>query len=795
MRRCSQCQSPWIIAPLAQAIRFAALCSLPLAAASPLNAQEATEPNTTAASNAPMLEEMIVTSERHVMKLLDAPVSTHVVSGEYIDDNNILNMSELSQNVPNLVIGEGAIHTNIYMRGVGSGVNRSFEQSVGMYIDDVYMGRGRQYRSPFLDIEQVEVLRGPQGVLYGKNTLAGSVVVRTARPKVGDDFSGRVSLDYESELDSREAMLMLTGSLTDSVAARFVHKSASNDGFLENSLTGETEPEIDESVTRFSLVAEPNNKWTLFGKLERSTQDVRGNTLQANALTPLDALAAYQVAILPSIDPDFETDVDGHKSQDHSGLVPRRDTETTNAVFNAVYERDTYELVYTLGYSNYEGSDDQDVDFSPITGAQVEEFNDFTQWSNELRFVNIDGQGFDYQAGLFWLESDYDADFREDLYVDQIAPVLNGLFQLGGIDPTLIPPTSGSRATDFQQDTSVYAVFGEASWSLTDTVRLTLGGRYSRETKEVDRVSLSTASRSWTEPLSLPGLVTLNALGLNVVVPEYKDERTENSFTPSVKLLWSVSDDTNLYAKYETGVKSGGFNSNSDGTPLDQEYEEENADAYEVGIKTYAFDRQVQLNAALFYSQIEDLQVTSLNGLNFLVGNAAESVSKGLEADFRWQASDQLMVSGYYSYLDSYFSDYSDGPCPAAQIAQGITGCDLTDRTTPFAPETTMGVSFDYTHPINESMQVLTGLSFSYSSDYFVNFDLDETSHQQSFTKIDANIRLVGDNERWELGLIGKNLTDEKVYVYGLDMPLLNGGSVVYLGQPRTVAVRGTYRF
>ena len=199
-------------------------------------------------SYAAQLEEVVVTAQKRTESLQDVPISVAVVSGEQLDNFSITDLGELSATIPNVTIGQNATQDSITIRGVGSGANHGFEQSVGTFIDGVYFGRGRSSRSPFLDIERVEVLKGPQGVLFGKNTIAGALNVTTR--KASDEFEASIEAEYFDGDESVGATGVVSGPLSDSVVARLVVKYRDSSGFIDNRATGDDDPEIEETVAQ-----------------------------------------------------------------------------------------------------------------------------------------------------------------------------------------------------------------------------------------------------------------------------------------------------------------------------------------------------------------------------------------------------------------------------------------------------------------------------------------------------------------------------------------------------------------
>lgn len=734
------------------------------------------------------LEEMLVTSERYQSPLIEVPVSVYVMTGDYIEQADINNLSQLSVNVPNLMIGDGAINTNIYMRGIGSGTNRAFEQSVGMFIDEIYMGRGSQYRTPFLDLQQVEVLRGPQGALFGKNTIAGAVVLTTRKPDLNEAFNASLEVELEPEYDGRSATGIVSGAINDRWAARLVAKTSRHDGYWLNTFNGSDDIEDKEEIGRLSLLYEPSDEWRVLAKFERADVSSKGSAVQMRELQGLTSLSAVLQAQMFAADPELETTLDDKKSVDHRGLRDTREQVTDNAFIAAYFERDKLNISYTLGYSDFSVQESQDLDYSPLQFIDVDDERDFTQWSQELRFDHQLKGDSRLQWGVYWQQQNLDVNFQENLALPPPLGFWDLVYLSVGLNPSITPPTPVTRNTSFGQDSDSWAVFAEWDWAFAEHWRLLLGGRFNRENKDYKRVSSEDEYLQPGVPASFNTALTAQVLDVNVLSPQFSGDRVEEDFLPSIKLWWDMAASTNIYAKIEQGAKSGGFNAVADATKDDQEYDDEQATNYEIGSKSLFFDERVALNASIFYTEIDDLQVTVLNGTRFLVGNAAESVSQGAELDGRWRISERWHLSAYGAYLDAYYKNFDDGPCTAKQSVAGMSTCDLSGETVLFAPEWNAGMQLDYVRSINAAIDIVAGLGIHYSDDYSVNADLDPIDYQPSYTKYDAQLGLR--SEHWELMLVGKNLSDEVIVNYGVDVPLIPGGHAAYLAPPRTYMVQ-----
>ena len=739
---------------------------------------------------APALEEVMVTAQKRTESLMDVPISVVAISGEKISSQGINDLYELSAYVPNLMITEGTTNTNIFMRGVGAGNTRSFEQSVGMFIDGIYMGRGRQFRAPFFDLERVEVLRGPQGILFGKNTIAGAINLTTAKPHVGEEFNGSVSAEYEPEYNTQTAIAIISGDVTDTLAMRLAYKHRSSDGWVEDTGLNSDGPETKEDTLRLAFSWEPSSDWQIDGKFEQSEFESEGVTVQTVSSNPLTPLASFVNAASLANDPLFENKPDDRLSRDGNLSQDKRDTTVTNAAVNIDYALGEHTLTLVTGYSDYEYDDNFDADFAPISFISTIDDSDFNQWSQEIRLASPGGEKFDYVTGLFWQSNELDGISRNDIDVlTDLGPFFDATYDflksIGRLPPT-VNPANFSRDNHYEQETETWSAFFQGTLSVTDTVRLIGGLRYTHETKDFNRQGKFSEFQDYDTPAGMDASVTAAVNGLSVPVPTYDNSRTEDHWTPSVKVQWDVNDDIMGYALVEKGFKGGGFNSNIDTTLESAEFEEEEALSYEAGLKSSIVDGRGELNMAIFRTEYDDLQVSTWNGISFDVGNAAESISQGVEFDGRFAVTDNLTLGGAIAYLDSTYDSFKTAGCPV-----GVTApCDLSGRPTPLSPEWSGNLFAEYNLPLDNGMEFRAGIDLNYMDDMYLDTDLDENLVQDAHEKWNARLALAGTDNVWEVALIGKNLTDETTLGTGYDQPLVAGGYVAFVQAPREISVR-----
>lgn len=781
------------------------------------------------------LEEVMVTARKRTETLMDAPVAVTAVSGQAMESQGISNMEQLSAKVPGLQIGRGAQTTNIRIRGVGSGINKGFEQSAGMYIDGIYQSRSRQFTQSLVDLQQVEVLRGPQGVLFGKNTVAGAIKVETANPVVGDEFNGSIKAAFEPEQSTTRYTGIVSGSLSDSVAARLVLRQEDSDGYMDNRFRDTDEQEETNKMARLTLAWDAADNLSIVAKA--SHVDMESTGKEMNAYTIDDRLPpASTLALSAALTGGQFAAADAPGGDDYESWVGnlqwgRGDTEdTTSTAFSVKIDWDVgdYTVTSLTGISDFEFEQYHDVDFLPpnfIENIDQEKLNMFSQ---EIRVAtNWDGR-FNFIAGVYYEDQELELD--EGTHID-------GTF--GGLVPTIFVTPFGetdtsSGLTDFDQDTTTMAIFGEVTFDITDTLSLDLGGRYSEDEKEMTKlVTIGQGAPGQVNDIVTPditaGSADLIEYLTNVMVATgdagataaaaahagsldryaayFEDERDESHFDPSARLRWEYSDTGMAYLSYSEGYKSGGFNfspdtANPDGSSRPgHEFEDEAVTAWELGVKQDFMDGRARVATAIYRSELEDLQVTSWGGTSFVVGNAAELTVQGIEIEAQFAATDALEIGGSYAYLDHEFDSYPGAGCSVVEI--GLGTCpnssgegtkDLSGERGAFAPEHSASLYLDYNHAFDWA-EFNFHVDVNYKDEFFLDGDLDENVLQDSYTKVDASISLMSLEGTWEVVLYGRNLTDETTYTASADAPLSPGVYIGWVEEPRVYGISAAYNF
>jgi outer membrane receptor protein involved in Fe transport len=746
------------------------------------------------------LEEVIVTAQKRSESLQDVPISITAVSGEKMEQAGIFKIEDLQAFTPNLSMTETGISTQIYIRGIGTGNNQGFEQSVGQYIDGVHYGRQQLLRAPFLDLERVEVLRGPQSILFGRNSVAGALNMVTNKPT--DEFEGRLSGKYSPDGDITEFTGIVSGPISDNLSGRLALRKYDEEGWMENTTLDDDEPERDEWAVRGTLQWQATDNLTATLKFEHDKFDVVGRQIEivqddpALADGPIPGANFSQILSVLGYPGGIEESRQNNKRQ--------RDEreEATNEIDNLTltldYQWGENTLTSITGLVGYEFEEYCDCDFvaAPIFDVFIDE--EYDQISQELRLVSPGGETIDWIVGAFYQESELT--YSDFLSVPQNSVL--GILRGGALQA--LTGTAGRR--DYNLDSESWSVFGQATWNISDTLRVSFGARYTEEDREADRevniidpdgspVSNPLSPILWT---AVFGVENQQATGHYL-----EGDRSEDDFNPLLNVQWDVTENIMLYAAYTEGSKSGGFDARSNSVSS-WEFEGEEATTYEVGMKSYLLDNTLEFNATAYFTEYEDLQVAQFDGtLGFNVGNAAETEVWGVEFDGRWAITDSLVAGYGLAYLDHEYKDYTNGNCynrqvPDGDVVDGEQLCDYTGKSGQYTPEWTGFFSLTHSYPISNDLELNSTFDLSYTDEQNVHVDLHPEWNVDSLTTMNFRIGLYAQN--WDVSLLFQNFTDEQQFTYVGNVPLSGstfGTNTFYsfMSRPQTTYLQASWYF
>mgnify|MGYP000023501883 CR=1 FL=1 len=765
----------------------------PTAAPRIIDLSDDSPPEAREAPRGRVLEEIVVTAQKREQSLTDVPISVSALSGEKLRDAGIENLSDLSEYAPNFKLVEGGLVPLIYMRGVGSGSNQGFEMSVGLYNDGIHLGRPHLTLAAFLDVERIEVLKGPQSILFGKNAIAGALNVTSGKPR--EDFDSHLSLSWFEPFQDREFSGFATGALGDTLNARLALRLRDEGGYVTNLSQQRRDPNLQELAARASFEWLPSHNTEFLLKFEHSGRDSTGRT--------------YQVVdngiLTGSIDnPDALDDIRDTNEDEFMEL------DNDSVTLNAKIGLGDHSLELVSGYTTYAQADGFDSDSSSVDTIFLIGREDYSQFSQEIRWVSPPGDRFDFIAGAFYQQADQVFTEFGDLAVrtGTVAfaalpsdPALVDLLAQAG-EANLVVVVRSDLLRLFTVKSKSASAFAQGTWHFAPDWRLTAGARFVHETKDGFR-NLEAYQPGTEEDVDPATAAALEQLLIEAHT--LQGSRTSDLLLPSFNLQYDLNDAVMLYGYWSRGAKSGGYdarnNNDNDGATgggENFEYEDEIADAAELGSKIRFAGGTAEPNLALYRVEYEDMQVSVFDGVaGFTVTNAGSALVQGVEADGRWLLSDNVMLSGSLAFLDFEWLRYDDGPCyfggPQDDADAGT--CNLAGRENQQTPKWSGSLSLAYTDQLRSGWQWGASLDANFRTDHFTSGDLDPRGLQPGFTKYNLRLALDGRDQRWGLALVGKNLSDEITTGIGAPVPLDTGGYMVTSERRRTYGLELRYRF
>ena len=768
------------------------------------------------------LATITVTAQAREQSLADVPISVAAVDAVKLRESGTSRLEEIQYLVPNFTFAETGIGTNLFTRGIGSGINQGFEQSVAVFIDGVHYGRSQQARAPFLDLQRVEMLRGPQSILFGKNAVAGALNITTATPT--DTFEGYLNTSYEFENNETVVEGAVSGPIFDTLKGRLAVRYRDLEGHIENLTLGRDEPGREDLVIRGTLQADLSDDLTATLKVETGSFDVTGRAIEIinegpAVAGPFTGLTYSQILVnVFGADQSVLNNVpDGQRSS--NGDFSKNEQDSIVLTFD--WDLGGHQLKSISAFTDFEYQDLCDCDF---TGASI--FNlplqeTYEQVSQEIRLTSPLNDQYDYIVGAYFQTSDHQ-------FADQLLVPFDSI--LGVAASPAVAGTEGPREANVDAD--VWSAFGQFNWHMSEAFTLQIGGRYTQEDKTGDRNITITGLDG--APLSADQAVApivyaagfgisssnLSAFGptgaaLIAQLGEHpvRAERSESKFSPDVKLIWEPSRDALLYASWAQGFKSGGFDFRANNRAFyptmaeSFEFEDEQATNYELGGKFTLFGGNAQLNAAAFFTEFEDLQISIFDGtLGFNVGNAASAEIMGLEMDGQWAVTDNWTLTGSLALTDFEFLDFKNGQCYFGATADvdsngdGVADlCDYTGNSNQMVSDVqgTLGAAFDY--PLTDTLNFVGSADMFYTSEYDASATFDPGLVQDAYSTFNLRAGVQSDSG-WSLAVLGRNLTDEEVITFGGDAPLAGSSfgvksNYAFFNPGRTIAVQAGLRF
>jgi len=811
------------------------LMSALLSAAPSARAEAA--PTNTVSPPADSVDAIVVTAQRREQSLQNVPVVVTTVSRQLLQDSGVHDIKDLTLLTPGLVVTSttNETSTTARIRGIGTvGDNIGLESSVGVVIDDVVRPRNGVGFGDLGNLDRIEVLKGPQGTLFGKSTSAGVINILTQQPS----FTPSASAEFTAgNYSAYGGSAYVTGPLyKDQLAGSLYFADRQRDGFY-NVDTGfgprtlNNDQTQDFYTVRGQLLYEPNDRLTIRGIADYSLR-------QEDCCSAVELFAGETTPIIAALGGPGGGEPLTPNPDNRTAYANRPTTQNVHdegVSVNTSYKFPSIDATLTsiTAYRVFKTVGAQDTDFTnadifyrPSSGNS----DQFKTFSQELRFSGVVGK-LDYLVGGYYSNEDLRSNF-ELLYGTEFTEYLSLLFS-GGTNPAFLPNafganyTPGTGAVDhYHQKDNTYAVFTNDTFHITDKLELNLGGRFTEDRKTLDTASTNTnagagcAAVAAVGPYSAPVAQSIEPVaclpfespGFNNFVDH--QSQNEGEFSGTAKLDYRFNPDLLAYLSYSRGYKAGGFNldrtqcavgtvgcapgSAATLVPLtNTSFPGEFVNSYEAGVKSTLLHRTLLLNATLFLQEFTNYQLNTFTGLVFVVDSVPKVHSQGIDTDFVWLPTRALSFQGGLTVADTHFEPQDLASLTAG--GQQFLGTG-TSRIS-LAPLYSASLSGTYKLDLNDRYKMRFNLGAKYSSSYNTGSDLDPRKEQKGYAVANARIAFGPKDDRWSLEVWSENLLNQRYIQVAFDAPFqnapTNGTGVIdaFLGAPRTygLTVRARY--
>jgi len=746
---------------------------LTIAVASAAHAQQGAPQvpaQTEAAEAGATLGEVLVTARKREENLQKTPVSISAFTGSDLAARQIDNISQLSDSTPNFSfepttpISGSTAASSVYIRGVGQfDFTLVSEPGVGVYLDGVYIARSVGAVLDMLDVERVEVLRGPQGTVFGKNTIGGAVNVISRRPSAEPDGYVELRTGTDSRLDARASF---SGPLSDAVGIRATVARLNQDGYVSNLGGGSELSDTDAAVGRLVLEFDPEGAFSALFAADGTRRRENGRAqkiLAFNPQAPVPSFGPFAAVAaflgVPGYDSRFLAGGPFATNQGPEDAV-KSDLDLWGTALTLEFDLGDVTLKSISGYREFDTQFGRDSDNSPFDIVNTIDLMDHQQFSEELQVLGqTSDERFSWLAGLFYLREE--GSNRNDVLI-----------------PVLTIKSGGAI------DNDGWAAFGQGTMRISDPLSLSLGARYTDETKR-----FTPDQQVIYNEFTVPVFGGLPFADGERILPMREFERSDTDTSLSAALSYQWTDDLMTYLSYAEGFKGGGFDQRvfpprgPDGRPAS--FAPERLTQYEAGWKWENGNRTVRLNGAVFFSDYEDVQVRVVDAVAPGVGNAGEGEVRGAELELVARPGQALTLEAGVGYLDTEITALGSDIDPAADRVQ------IGNRFIN-SPEWSFDASAAYTAALGNSGDLTLRVDWSWRDKVFNNWANDESIAQDALSLINASLTWGSPSGGWEFVLAGRNLTDEIYIVTGNDEIDTFGYSEAIYARPRewTVSIR-----
>ncbi len=745
------------------------------------------------------LDEIMVTARRREESLQDTPVAVTALSAAALERQQIVSTTDLDKVAPNLQFHSyGTLTGNnsaaqVFIRGIGqTDATPAVDPGVGIYIDDVYMGRAVGGAMDFRDIASVQILRGPQGTLFGRNTIGGAVLLTTNAP--GDDAGNTVRVGAGQD-NLREVFGAFDIPLGETFSARIAAGARQRDGYVKRAFDGKDLGDEDMYTAQLGMRWKPSDNFTLTLRGDYTNEDENGSPFVFQSINETATFvgASSQAAGCPNMldplpppvrvgplaDPRCGNDAQALGPFTNGGTYTASSTlENTGGSLIADWRiNDTLSLKSITAKRKLEWTGTRDADNTPLLILHTNYDSESEQFSQELQAV-IDTSRVDGVVGAYYFDED-------------------------SFDRLLVPLGNPGTSYDTQRvsmDATARAAFTEWTFKLTDAFSVSAGVRYTKETKGLQSIMFNVSPATAPEPAIPTALCPFagpppTQTGC-LFLTTNRFEREFSSTTKSASAQYRFNERVMTYLSWAEGFKSGGFNQRYNAAPPSNapiSFGAETAETFELGLKLDPTDT-LRLNVAVFTTDYDDIQMTYRLGVVPLLFNAGVASIDGAELELEYAPTPEFRLDASLGYLDSKFDEITPPP-PFGPVTPTATAT-LNSRL-PFTPEWQghLGMSYEFHVASNWGLTPRVDVSYT-DSQFFDAGNSVEVAQNDAVTLVNASIALTSDDDKWRFVLSGNNLTDELYPVAGTSsITTASGYAEIIYARPRTVAVSATFNF
>lgn len=783
------------------------------------------------------IEVIEVTAQKRVQSMQDVPVTIATVGEDELANIGFNSIQDIQTLVPaiNVYGATNPAMASISIRGAGTGASDpTLQPSVGVMIDGVFMPRSVFGISDLVDVSRVEVLLGPQGTLYGKNTNSG--VINVSTKGAPDEFE----LDAELSLgnyNSQDAKMSLGYAINDDVSFRLGAISRTRDGFMDNIATGDTVSDVDKQAFRGQLFWDISDDFTMRA-IGYSSESTGGGVAAESAFTE-GKMAGYLGAIGA---PEQVIDIDPSNRivsiNEDRGTPLSPTLKTSGGSVQLEYDFGQYTVTSITAFQEWSQNDFySDVDGTAVQFVDTIDDMEEESFSQELRITSAEDGDFEWIAGLFYFDSELTrgSESATDIY-SLYGVGLPGV-TTAMLSPALVPfgenliEAGDSMRWYNNYETTSLAAFGQATWYINDQTSLTFGLRYGEEEKDFRMMSqaydgagtafnagnlltgayqggsfvpLISGGVTEATPVILEFLGGADPASLNMAAGKVSREasRKDDDVTGMISLSHKIGD-AMYFATISTGAKSGGHNGAFGADSNEQrEFDQEKTINYEVGAKLDLLDGRMRLNASYFHTVYDDFQAATFDAATVAFGvvNAGKQTTQGVDVDLTYLISESLSVNAKVEYLDATYNDFDGANCHSE--AEGVIfnadkTCNLDGHTLEFAPEWAGSISLDYYTELAGG-ELYANVISSFKTEHLA--DPTRAPYAEEDYAL-LNARIGWRSDAWDISLWGKNLTDEsygRAYTGNLIANIVGNKALdhrVYLNDPMTAGVTVRYSF